>query len=76
MNKIKSAPVLILLTLIKGYKNILSPLLPTACRYMPTCSDYSSEALSKYGSIKGTRLSVKRLSRCHPFGSKGYDPVP
>ncbi len=65
-----------LVTLIKVYKIVLSPLLPTACRYMPSCSDYSSQALSKHGLIKGICLAIKRLSKCHPFGSKGYDPVP
>lgn len=58
------------------YKKILSPLLPQACRFYPTCSQYSVEALKKHGLVKGLWLSIKRLVRCNPFCKGGYDPVP
>jgi hypothetical protein len=62
--------------LIKFYQILISPVLPSSCRYMPTCSEYSKEALKKYGLFKGGWLGVKRISRCHPWGGNGYDPVP
>ncbi len=67
----------ILLALIRFYRRQLSPLkrLPS-CRFVPTCSEYALQAISKYGAWKGTRLAVKRLLRCHPFHPGGYDPVP
>ena len=61
---------------IKLYKLLLSPLLPMACRYTPTCSQYAEEAIKKHGIIKGTVLAAKRISKCHPWGGHGYDPVP
>ena len=61
---------------IKAYQVLLSPLLPNACRYTPTCSQYTVEALKKYGFFKGLWLGIKRLSRCRPGGGSGYDPVP
>jgi uncharacterized protein len=61
---------------IKLYQWIISPLLGPKCRFTPTCSQYAIEALKKYGVFKGTWLSVKRISRCHPWGGHGYDPVP
>lgn len=61
---------------IRVYKRVISPLLPTACRFYPTCSTYAYEAIVKYGPLKGTALAIKRLSRCHPFHQGGYDPVP
>jgi uncharacterized protein len=61
--------------LLKFYKYAISPMLPPACRFTPTCSEYTVEAISKYGFIKGAWLGVKRLSRCHPFSQGGYDPV-
>lgn len=64
------------LALIKLYRIIVSPLLPPACRYLPSCSEYAEEALHKYGMVKGAWLTVRRLLRCHPWGSSGYDPVP
>lgn len=63
------------LTLLRGYKLLVSPLLPSACRYSPTCSEYMSDAVAKYGAGKGVWLGVKRLLRCHPFHAGGYDPV-
>ncbi len=62
--------------LIKIYQYIISPLLGPKCRFTPTCSNYSIQALKKYGLLKGFWLSVKRISRCHPWGGSGYDPVP
>ena len=64
------------LSLIWVYQKTLSPLLPTSCRYSPSCSNYSHEAVEKYGVIKGGWLGVKRLGRCRPMGGQGYDPVP
>jgi len=66
----------ILIFLIKLYRLIISPLFPSSCRFTPTCSEYSIEAIKKYGVIKGGILSVKRISRCHPLNPGGYDPVP
>ena len=62
--------------LIKIYQVLLSPLIPPSCRFIPTCSQYSVEALKKYGILKGSWLSIKRILRCHPWGGSGYDPVP
>ena len=64
------------MAIIKIYQLILSPLLGPRCRCTPTCSHYSMEAFKKYGIFKGFWLTVKRISRCHPFGGHGYDPVP
>ena len=61
---------------IRGYQLWLSPLLPAACRYYPTCSAYALEALERYGAISGSWLAIRRLTRCHPFRPGGYDPVP
>lgn len=58
------------------YQRTLSPLLPTSCRFTPSCSHYSQEAVEKYGAFKGVWLGVKRLGRCRPLGGQGYDPVP
>lgn len=65
------------LALIKIYQWVVSPILgPNKCRFTPTCSHYAAEALKKYGPLKGGWLAIKRISRCHPWGGKGYDPVP
>ena len=66
----------IMLLPIYFYKYSISPLLPPACRYMPTCSEYAIEALKKYGPLKGSWLALKRIASCHPWGGSGYDPVP
>ena len=66
----------ILIFIVKIYQKLLSPFLPDSCRFYPSCSHYSVEALQKYGAVKGGWLSVKRISRCHPFHPGGYDPVP
>lgn len=65
-----------LLLIIRGYQVAISPLLPARCRYIPTCSEYAMEAIVRYGAQKGIRLAFKRILRCHPLGSHGYDPVP
>ncbi len=65
-----------LLAPIKFYKYFISPHLPNACRYTPTCSVYAMQAIEKYGPFKGLWLAIKRLCRCHPWGGSGYDPVP
>jgi putative membrane protein insertion efficiency factor len=62
--------------LIKLYQVTLSPLLGPKCRFTPSCSQYAIEALKKYGIFKGSWLAVKRISKCHPWGGHGYDPVP
>ncbi|MBR3980117.1 MAG: membrane protein insertion efficiency factor YidD [Bacteroidales bacterium] len=61
---------------IRLYQVCISPFLPNACRYTPTCSQYGIEAIQKYGIFKGGWLLLKRLLRCHPWGGHGYDPVP
>ncbi len=61
---------------VRAYQVVLSPLLPAACRYQPTCSHYAIEALEKHGAVRGSWLAVKRIARCHPFRPGGYDPVP
>jgi uncharacterized protein len=60
---------------LQAYKLFISPLLPSACRYYPTCSEYMMDAVAKHGVWKGTWLGMKRLGRCHPFHEGGYDPV-
>ncbi|MEQ1533816.1 MAG: membrane protein insertion efficiency factor YidD [Sideroxydans sp.] len=64
------------LKLVRGYQRFISPMTPPSCRFSPTCSQYSYEAIEKYGAIKGLWMSIKRVGRCHPFNSGGYDPVP
>ena len=57
------------------YQRLLSPMLPSSCRFTPTCSEYTKQAIIKYGIIKGAFLGIKRISKCHPWGKSGYDPV-
>lgn len=66
----------LLTKLIRGYQYFISPLFPSRCRFYPTCSEYAIEAIALHGSSKGGWLALKRISKCHPFGSSGYDPVP
>lgn len=66
----------ILVGLIRGYQFFISPLSPPRCRFIPTCSNYACEALGHYGILKGGWLTIKRLSRCNPWNSGGYDPIP
>ncbi len=65
----------IFLTLINIYQKVISPWTPKSCRYYPTCSEYSRRAVLKYGALKGGWMGLKRILRCHPFHSGGYDPV-
>lgn len=62
--------------LVRFYQIFISPLKPPTCRYSPTCSQYTLEALKKHGLLKGGKLAIKRIMSCHPFGGSGYDPVP
>ena len=70
----KSIKILILI-LLKAYKFLISPFIGTNCRFLPSCSDYASEAIDSKGVIKGGALAIKRLTKCHPWGKSGYDPV-
>lgn len=65
-----------ILWLLRWYKRAVSPLLPPACRYTPTCSEYAIEALERHGLLRGSLLAARRLLSCHPFSRGGYDPVP
>ena len=64
------------LILIKVYQSFISRLLPSTCRYTPTCSEYSKQCLIKHGLFKGSLMSVKRILKCNPWGGNGYDPIP
>lgn len=66
----------IILKLIKLYQYVVSPMIGPVCRFYPSCSQYAFEAVSKYGSLKGSFLAIKRLLKCHPFNQGGFDPVP
>ncbi|MHA6281391.1 membrane protein insertion efficiency factor YidD [Salinimicrobium sp. CAU 1759] len=65
-----------LIGLVRFYQRFISPFTPATCRYTPTCSQYTVEALHKHGALKGGWLSLKRIASCNPWGGKGYDPVP
>ncbi|MFQ5949912.1 MAG: membrane protein insertion efficiency factor YidD [Nitrospiria bacterium] len=64
-----------IIVIIKGYQNIISPLLPPACRFYPSCSQYAIETIQRYGCLEGLKRAAQRLLRCHPFHPGGYDPV-
>lgn len=66
----------LLLMFVRAYQYVLSPYFGTQCRFTPTCSHYAADALTRYGAIKGSALTVHRLCRCHPWNPGGYDPVP
>ena len=66
----------LLLTPVYLYRYFISPLLGVNCRFTPTCSVYTIEAVEKYGALRGGWLAVKRIGKCHPFGDSGHDPVP
>ena len=70
-----SLPRSIMIGLIRTYKLVISPLLPSACRFHPTCSEYMKDAIEKHGMWKGVGMGLRRLSRCHPFHQGGFDPV-
>jgi hypothetical protein len=67
---------LILLLPVYFYKYIISPLTPASCRYVPSCSEYTVQAIKRHGPFKGSLFAARRISRCHPWGKHGYDPVP
>ncbi|PSB20080.1 membrane protein insertion efficiency factor YidD [Phormidesmis priestleyi ULC007] len=67
---------LLLIGLVRGYRVFISPLFLPSCRFQPTCSQYAIEALDRHGVLKGSWLATRRICRCHPFSSGGYDPVP
>ena len=73
VSKYISLPLIIIIRL---YQLLISPILGQNCRYLPTCSEYSIKALKEHGLVRGSILSVKRISKCHPWGSYGFDPVP
>jgi putative membrane protein insertion efficiency factor len=64
------------LTLLRAYKVLLSPMFAGSCRYLPSCSEYAAEAVTRFGVVRGSWLAMRRLSRCHPFGGHGVDAVP
>lgn len=66
---------IVLLQMLRGYKWAISPMLPPACRYVPTCSEYAMEAVERYGAVRGGCMALMRILRCHPFVKGGYDPV-
>ena len=66
----------VLIGFVRFYQGAISPFLPNACRYTPTCSQYMIEAVTKHGVIRGGWLGLKRMGRCHPWGGHGHDPVP
>ncbi len=61
---------------VRGYQRLISPYLPSSCRYQPTCSGYAIEAIKVHGGLKGSWLALRRIGRCHPWGGSGFDPVP
>jgi putative membrane protein insertion efficiency factor len=67
---------LLLIGTVRVYQVVVSPWLPMACRYTPTCSQYAVEAIRKYGALKGSWLAAKRIASCHPWGGHGHQPVP
>lgn len=76
METLKKIIIFPILFLIRFYQVAISPFTPATCRYQPTCSSYSIEALKKHGIIYGSWLAIKRISSCHPWGGSGFDPVP
>ena len=73
LNKIVIFPFILI---IRAYQLVISPMLGSNCRFMPTCSEYTMGSLKEYGLVKGTFLSIKRIGKCHPWGGHGYDPIP
>lgn len=73
---LRDAVIWIFIIPVRLYQYLISPLLPTSCRHIPTCSQYTIEALKTHGILRGSYLSINRILRCHPWGTHGYDPVP
>ncbi|MEP6643750.1 MAG: membrane protein insertion efficiency factor YidD [Acidobacteriaceae bacterium] len=71
----ENAPRVAVSSLIRGYKELISPVLSPSCRYVPTCSEYSMEAVERFGVLRGCWMALLRILRCHPFAKSGYDPV-
>jgi len=61
---------------IRAYQVMISPIIPPACRFQPTCSQYGIEAIGRFGAVQGSILAIRRILRCHPWGQHGHDPVP
>jgi hypothetical protein len=72
MNPAVRAAVLV----VRGYQRLVSPFLPSSCRFAPTCSEYAAQAMTEHGVVRGVGLAVRRLARCHPFHPGGFDPPP
>jgi putative membrane protein insertion efficiency factor len=66
----------LIVLMIRGYQVVIRPVMPAACRYTPTCSDYALEAVRRHGAMRGSWLAGRRILRCHPWGGTGHDPVP
>ncbi len=73
---LRSVPALCIIGLIVLYRRVISPFIPARCRFLPTCSAYGIEALKVHGFLTGSKLLLKRMGRCHPWGDSGHDPVP
>lgn len=76
LRRLHDAPAALLITLVRGYRLLLSPWLGSSCRFEPTCSRYALEALERHGAAQGSYLTLRRLARCHPWCAGGCDPVP
>lgn len=75
MGQIKKLPYQIIYLLIIGYRYLVSPILPSSCRYYPSCSSFALMAIENYGLLKGSWMAILRILRCHPWAAGGYDPV-
>jgi len=75
MRTLNRVPKSVVLNLLRAYKFAISPMLPPACRYVPTCSQYAMEAVELYGVFRGGWMALVRIMRCHPWAGNGYDPV-
>jgi hypothetical protein len=67
---------IVIVAAIRAYQMMISPWLPACCRFDPTCSEYALVAVRRFGALRGSWLAMRRIGRCHPFGKRGYDPVP
>lgn len=76
LTRISKIISLVFIGIIRFYQSAISPHTPSSCRYSPTCSEYSIQAIKKYGPFKGSYLAIKRILRCNPCGGSGFDPLP